>query len=130
MIIQPATTTNDNKNVCPTGWHVPTDAEWTVLTNYLGGQGIAGGKMKEVGTASWNSPNMESNNVSLFTGLSGGVRSNHGSYESIGNGGVWWSSMDYNAISAWHLSLGSSNGGVGRYHDKKGGGLSIRCLKD
>jgi uncharacterized protein (TIGR02145 family) len=73
LIIQPATTVNGNKNVCPTGWHVPTDAEWTVLTDYLGGVIVAGDKMKEVGITSWNSPNIEATNTSLFTGLPGGT---------------------------------------------------------
>ena len=123
-------TSNGNKNVCPTGWHVPSDSEWTVLTEYLGGESVAGGKLKEVGTTSWNSPNKEASNSSLFTGLPGGVRGNNGRYEAIFNVGVWWSSKDYNTTSAWYLSLGSSNGGVGRNHDYKGDGLSVRCVKD
>ena len=67
-------TKNGNKNVCPTGWHVPTDDEWTVLTDYLGGLSVAGGKMKEVGTSNWNSPNTEATNTSLFSVLPGGSR--------------------------------------------------------
>ena len=68
-------TTNGNKNLCPTGWHVPTYAEWNVLTEYLGGDSVAGGKMKEVGTTNWISPNIDATNTSLFTGLPGGVAS-------------------------------------------------------
>ncbi len=86
-------TTNGNKNVCPTGWHVPTNAEWTVLTEYLGGESVAGGKMKEVGTTNWNSPNVDATNTSLFTGLPGGNRES-GDYYGIGSGGCWWSSTE------------------------------------
>jgi uncharacterized protein (TIGR02145 family) len=77
-------TTNGNKNICPTGWHVPTDAEWTVLTDFLGGD-VAGGKLKEVGTINWKSPNTEAINVSLFTGLPGGLRDYNGDNYSIGS---------------------------------------------
>jgi uncharacterized protein (TIGR02145 family) len=88
-------TTNGNKNVCPTGWHVPTDAEWTVLTDYLGGASVAGGKMKEVGSTNWLYPNTEATNISLFTGLPGGYRGYGGSYNGIGYYGDWWSSSEY-----------------------------------
>jgi uncharacterized protein (TIGR02145 family) len=66
---------NGSKNVCPTGWHVPTDVEWTTLTNYLGGTGLAGGKMKEAGLAHWTSPNSGATNESGFAGLPSGYRS-------------------------------------------------------
>ena len=81
-------TTNGNKNVCPTGGHVPTDAEWTVLTDYLGGASVAGGKMKEVGITSWNSPNTDATNTSLFTGLPGGYRISDGNFNLIGYNGT------------------------------------------
>ena len=76
-------TSNGNKNVCPTGWHVPTDAEWTVLIDYLGGETVAGSKMKEVGTTSWNIPNTDATNTSLFSALPGGSRGSFGN-QSIG----------------------------------------------
>ena len=63
---------------CPQGWHLPSDSEWDVLVNYLGGDNVAGGKMKEAGTAHWNSPNTGATNESGFTGLPGGFRSNYG----------------------------------------------------
>ena len=125
-------TTNGNKNVCPTGWHVPTDAEWAVLTDYLGGQTIAGGKMKEVGTTSWNSPNAGATNMSLFTGLPGGYRDNDGSYNYIGYFGYWWSSSstENNTYFAWTRFLSSSNGSAFRVNNSKEGGFSVRCLRD
>jgi uncharacterized protein (TIGR02145 family) len=122
--------TNGNKNVCPTGWHVPTDAEWTVLTDYLGGEGVAGGKMKEVGTTSWSSPNTDATNTSLFTGLPGGGRDNDGSYYFIGYGGYWWSSTEYGTSNAWSRGLYYGLGYAGRGNDVKRFGFSVRCLRD
>jgi uncharacterized protein (TIGR02145 family) len=123
-------TTNGNKNVCPTGWHVPTDAEWTVLTDYLGGESVAGGKMKEVGTASWNSPNTDATNTSLFTGLPGGGRYGLGNYYYFGDGGHWWSSTENGTVNAWGRTLGSSGGTAFRNDYYKGYGFSVRCLRD
>ena len=121
---------NGNKNVCPTSWHVPTDAEWTVLTDYLGGSTVAGGKMKEVGTASWNSPNTDATNTSLFTGLPGGYRYNGGDYNNVGSYGYWWSSWEDNTGDAWNRLLVNYNGGAGRRNDVEKNGLSVRCLRD
>jgi uncharacterized protein (TIGR02145 family) len=123
-------TSNGNKNVCPTGWHVPSDAEWTVLTDYLGGESVAGGKMKEVGTTSWKNPNTEATNISLFTGLPGGYRYYSGGCSFIGDGGYWWSSTEYNTGSAWSRGLDYSYGDAGRFVSYKGDGLSVRCLRD
>jgi uncharacterized protein (TIGR02145 family) len=121
-------TSNSNKNVCPTGWHVPTDAEWTVLTEYLGS--AAGGKMKEAGTTSWNSPNTDATNTSLFTGLPGGFRYSSGYYDNIDNLGYWWSSTEHLAINALLRYLSNVNGSAGRYATSKTYGLSVRCLRD
>jgi len=123
-------TTNGNKNVCPIGWHVPTDAEWTVLTDYLGGYSYAGAKMKEVGTTNWNSPNTGSTNTSLFTGLPGGSRSSIGYYYDIGADGYWWSSTESSTDSAWARYLNSNVGNAFSYYVNKGVGLSVRCLRD
>ena len=123
-------TTNGNKNVCPTGWHVPNDAEWTVLKDYLGGN--AGGKMKEVGITSWNNPNGDATNVSLFTGLPGGYRIYDGKFEDTGIRGKWWSltETENNKGFASFLSLNCSNGSAGILGDRMQSGLSVRCLKD
>ena len=123
-------TSNGNKNVCPTGWHVPTDAEWKVLTDYLGGDSIAGGKLKEVGTTSWKSPNTDATNTSLFTGLPGGSRSNNGNYDFIGFTGFWWSSTENETDDAWYRYLNDDGGYADRYNKVKGIGLSVRCLRD
>ena len=123
-------TTNGNKNVCPTGWHVPTDAEWTVLTDYLGGNSVAGGKMKEMETTNWTSPNTNATNTSLFTGLPGGYRYYVGSYRNIGDFGNWWSSSEIDTYSAWARNLSATNGVASRGYINKGNGVSVRCLRD
>jgi uncharacterized protein (TIGR02145 family) len=125
----------DPRNVCPTGWHVPTDAEWTALTDYLGGEAVAGGKMKSVGTIEagtglWYEPNTDATNESGFSGLPGGGRDGYGGFGSIGGGGGWWSSSESNAASAWDRILDSANGFVYRSNDYKGSGFSVRCLRD
>jgi uncharacterized protein (TIGR02145 family) len=124
-------TTNGNKNVCPTGWHVPTDAEWTVLTDFLGGTSVAGGKMKEIGTLNWNSPNTDATNLSLFTGLPGGSRwGSSGNYYNFGDLGHWWSSSEADAIGAWHRYLTSTVGNVIKASHYKRDGFSVRCIRD
>ena len=120
-----------NKNVCPTGWHVPTDSEWTVLIDYLGGVSEAGGKMKEVGTTSWNSPNTDATNTSLFNGLPGGFRDGNGSFSDIGGYGDWWSSTENFTNNGLDRYLNYYNGFAYRsYNDGKQVGLSVRCLRD
>jgi uncharacterized protein (TIGR02145 family) len=123
-------TTNGNKNVCPSGWHVPTDAEWTVLTEYLGGESIAGRKMKEVGITNWNSPNTDVTNISLFTGLPGGYRDYYGDFNNVGYYGYWWSSSENSTNGAWTRTLIDGSGLAYRFYDNKEVGLSVRCLRD
>jgi len=121
--------TNGNKNVCPTGWHVPTYNEWTVLTGYLGGESVAGGKMKEVGTTSWNSPNTDATNTSLFSALPGGGRYEQGASD-IGKTTGWWSSPEPNTFNVYVLGLDSNSGGVSIYMTANVYGKSVRCLRD
>ena len=118
------------KNVCPTGWHVPSDTEWTVLIDYLGGKNVAGGKMKEVGTGNWNSPNSAATNTSLFTGLPGGYLYFTEDYEDIGNYGYWWSSTEEFTDSAWLCYLNGEGDNAVRNINYKTMGLSVRCLRD
>ena len=123
-------TTNGNKNICPTGWHVPTDADWMVLTDYLGSEDVAGGKMKEAGTTSWNSPNTNATNTSLFTGLPGGSREGSGGYGDFGVFGGWWNSTENGANLARFRYLDGLVGNVYRGNSNKKAGLSVRCLRD
>ena len=120
----------NSRNVCPVGWHVPSDAEWLTLSTYLGGTTAAGGKMKEAGLAHWNAPNTDATNESGFTGLSGGHRLFFGVFEDVGNFGKWWSSSEVNTIGAWLRYLYYNNGGLGRDGDEKRSGFSVRCLRD
>jgi uncharacterized protein (TIGR02145 family) len=123
----------DNSNgLCPTGWHVPTDAEWTILTNFLGGQSVAGGPLKGTGTAHWNSPNTGATNSSGFTALPGGERNYvNGNFASIGNNGFWWSSTAHSTTNAWSRMLYYHGSSVFRSSTyKRGTGFSVRCVRD
>ncbi len=136
--INPAT--NGNKNVCPTGWHIPSDAEWNVLIANLdpaynptvsGVQSTtAGGKMKSTGTQYWLSPNTGATNSSVFSGLPGGQRGSVGAFSGIGNFGYWWSSTGSSTFNAWYRSLSYANGSVNRNDSGKPGGFSVRCVRD
>ena len=113
---------NDSRGLAPEGWHVPTDAEWTTLTDYLGAT-TAGGKMKFAAPA-WNGTN-----ESGFCGLPGGARNSNGSFLDAGNYGHWWSSSPDGSYNAWTWFLSSYNGYLNRsYYDKRFG-FSVRCIK-
>lgn len=114
--------------LAPTGWHVPTDAEWTTLTSYLGGESVAGGAMKA--TTLWDSPNTNATNSSGFTGLPAGVRFDFGFYDGIGKYVDFWSSTEYDTGDASILYLNYSNSNGGRGHNKKEYGFSVRCVKN
>ncbi len=115
---------------CPTGWHLPSDDEWTVLTNYLGGESVAGGKMKTLGTTHWNSPNASATNSSSFKALPGGYRYTDGSFGNVSYYGYWWSSSPSVASNAWSRCMYYSNAEVFRGSYSKSFGFSVRCLKD
>jgi uncharacterized protein (TIGR02145 family) len=119
------------KGVCPNGWHLPSAVEWTTLTNYLGRENVAGGKMKEIGTIHWISPNTGATNSSGFTALPSGFRSSAGNFYNISNDGRWWSSTEYSTSNAWYRRLNYSHEDVhpSSYYDNEGG-FSVRCVKD
>jgi uncharacterized protein (TIGR02145 family) len=119
----------DSRNLCPVGWHVPTNAEWTTLEIYLGGTAVAGGKLKSTSTL-WTSPNTGATNESGFSGLPGGGRYDDGTYLSIGNYGTWWSSTENSATNAWYRGLNYFNGFSYPYDLNKRSGFSVRCLRD
>jgi uncharacterized protein (TIGR02145 family) len=122
-------TVADPRNVCPTGWHVPSDAEWTVLSDYLVGGNI-GGKMKSTGTQYWLSPNTDATNESGFSGLPGGGLYSNGAFDNVGHSGYWWSSSENFTPTAGGRSLYYWVGNVDSYNDYKTFGFSVRCLKD
>ena len=118
------------QGVCPAGWHLPSDAEWTELTDYLGGTRVAGGKLKETGTTHWNSPNTGATNETGFTALPGGSRYNNGNFTNIRYHGGWWSSTEYGTYLAWYRYAGYNFSDVGRLNYGKEVGFSVRCVRD
>lgn len=120
----------DSRNIAPTGWHIPTDYEWTTLNNYLGGESVAGGKLKEVGIAHWQNPNTGATNETGFTALPGGYRNSNGIYNNIGYAGNWWSSGEYVSTSAWYRNVYYNNSNLFRYYYNKKVGFSVRCIRD
>lgn len=125
-------TVNDSRSLCPVNWHVPTDAEWTALSDYLGGLSVAGGKMKEIGTAHWLDPNIDATNESGFTALPGGYRPHdNGIFEDIRAFGYWWSSTEFNSNSAWDRNIYHASANMYPYYDDgKAYGFSVRCLRN
>jgi len=120
----------DSRNVCPTAWHLPTDAEWSTLTTFLGGEWQAGGSMKETSTAHWKSPNTGATNETGFTALPGGFRDGDGDFVDIGGYGHWWSSTIGDNNHPWERCLLYVQPEVNRARFNKEGGFSVRCVRD
>ena len=123
------------RKIAPNGWHVPTKAEWTELTDCLGGQGVAGGKMKASGTIQsasglWQNPNTDATNESGFSGLPAGNCGLDGSFGFIGSYGYYWIASEYDTVLASHCSLGYVDGLAETSNFFKKCGFSVRCLKD
>ena len=116
--------------VCPKGWHLPGDEEWSTLITYLGGVDVAGGKMKEAGTVPWASPNTGATNSSGFTALPGGYRGLNGYFGNHTYNASFWSSTEYSSTYAWYRLLYYDGEVVSRYNYNKTFGYSCRCLKD
>jgi uncharacterized protein (TIGR02145 family) len=127
-----SSTSNPSKvqGVCPTGWHLPSDAEWTQLTDYLGGESVAGGKLKETGTTHWSSPNTAATNETGFTALPGGYRRYSGTFIAICYFCFWWSATEDDINIAWGRDVGSYYSNVYRYDYDKRDGFYVRCVKD
>ncbi len=116
------------QGLCPDGWHIPTDEEWTILTEFLGGSGIAGGKMKS--TRCWND-NRNGSNSSGFTALPGGFRFTQGdNFVYLTYNASFWSSSESSDFSRWYLGVNADNNAVVRSGRSNLYGLSARCLKD
>ena len=119
----------DSRGLCPTGWHVPSDEEWTILENNLG-ELNAGGQMKEIDLYHWGSPNEGATNQSGFTGLPGGYRALNGSNSNIGEYGLWWSVTKHSQVEAYNRSLCYANRFLQRFNLDMSSALSVRCVKD
>jgi uncharacterized protein (TIGR02145 family) len=122
---------SDSRMIAPVGWHVATDAEWTILTTFLGGTDVAGGKLKEAGTINWASPNLGATNETNFTALPGGeCESYEGVFSDIGTGSFWWTATLIDNTYSWFRSMGYYHSGVGRSGSPRKTGLYVRCVKD
>ncbi len=124
---------NDSRNVCPAGWHVPSDDERTYLANFLGGDTIAGNKMKETGTIHWSTTTISVTNSSDFTGLPGGLRGNSAAYTNINTLGNFWTSTPWGSNSfprAYTYQLKSNSGALEQSIAVANCGLSVRCIQD
>jgi uncharacterized protein (TIGR02145 family) len=116
--------------LCPTGWHVPTDAEWTVLTDYLTANGHSGAEGKALkATSGWNNYGNGTDDYG-WNGLPGGFCYFDGSFDYIGYYGRWWSSSEYTASKSWYRYLYVSYDDVSSYYNDKKAGFSVRCIKD
>jgi uncharacterized protein (TIGR02145 family) len=122
-------TVKTNK-LCPTGWHVPSNADWATLTTYLGGKTVAGGKLKTTGLTFWNCPNKAATNEKGFSAVAGGYRYYGGNFVWRGEYGYWWCTNEYDAISAYQLLIMSGDSDTFSDNNDKDLGLSVRCLKD
>lgn len=124
------TASNGSRNICPAGWHVPSDTEWNVLTAYLGGEAVAGGKLKEAGTVHWQSPNTGATNESGFSAFPGGARNYNGWPDSMGTRGSFWSSTESSQSMAWSFLIFYNSSSLLRLDSDKRCGMSVRCIKD
>ena len=119
------------RGICPTGWHLPTDAEWTTLTTFLGGDSIAGGKMKETTGTHWLSPNTGATNSSGFTALPAGDREDSNYFTTTGYYSFFWSSSLYFYSSAWSRVLEYYGAEIyPAYGSFFTFGYSVRCIQD
>lgn len=116
--------------LCPSGWHVPNDADWSTLFSFLGGNSVAGTKLKEAGTVHWTSPNDNADNSSGFTGLPGGYRFETGSFYGPGGLGDFWSATQYDSVSGNFIQLYNGAASVSKGLYDKRAGFSVRCLKN
>jgi uncharacterized protein (TIGR02145 family) len=122
----------DTRNLCPEGWHIPTDTEWSTLVTYLGGDATAGGKLKESGLVHWNSPNKDATNESGFNALPAGWRDvfTGDSFKEFGFSEYWWSSTEVYPANGSYRAIYYQSGVIYRNNYDKKTGFSVRCLND
>jgi uncharacterized protein (TIGR02145 family) len=118
----------DTRGLCPIGWHIPSNEDWIELTDILGGDEVAGGKMKSLNL--WNAPNWFATDESNFNGLPGGYRNFVGKFFSFGFYGLWWSSSEYSSINVRSRTLYYTSNNATLDNFNKQNGLSVRCLLD
>jgi len=120
---------NDPRGLCPAGWRIATDADWAVLAEFLGGEQVSGGKLKETDTLFWHSPNTGATNETFFSALPGGSRQPDGPFWYFGYYGLWWTSTAENSEFAFYRSLSFDNTALFKNHFRKKCGLTVRCIK-
>lgn len=118
------------KMVCPLSWHLPSDAEWTKLINYLGGEDFAGGKLKEKGTVYWSNPNKGATNEVGFSALPGGSSYSKNSFSGLGSSTYFWSSTESTTKDAYFIGILYDFEFINKSPDNKNYGSSVRCIKD
>jgi len=116
--------------LCPSGWHVSSDEDWTVLSSFLGGSAASGAKLKETGTIHWQAPNSGADNSSGFTALPGGYRYYNGAYNALTRYGYWWTSTESSSGNAYGRDLFYGYSDLDRISSDKRSGASVRCVKD
>ncbi|MCC6834809.1 MAG: hypothetical protein IT213_07475 [Cytophagales bacterium] len=121
---------SDSRNLCPANWHVPSQTEWDILIGYLGGETVAGSKLKETGTVHWKPDNPGATNSSGFTALPGASRSVTGYVHSLHSNGLYWSKSSSDTENAFAYSMFMYAAYANRISYLKGYGFSVRCLKD
>jgi uncharacterized protein (TIGR02145 family) len=120
----------NSRKLCPKGWHVATGDDWNTLVNYLGGESVAGAKLKATGSELWLSPNTGATNEADFTALPSGMRNNNGDFTDLGNESIWWSNEIYNITSGYCYTAYYNASNIDRGLNLKSTGLSFRCVKD
>ena len=123
-------TVNDGRSICPEGWHVASDQEWTILRDYLGGERVAGGKLKEIGAAHWKTPNKRATDKVGFAALPGGYRQNYQSFTHIGEIGYWWTATEESAYYGFLHSMSYDTANLSAERSFKALGYSVRCIRD
>ena len=116
--------------LCPAGWRVPTEEDWTILIDHLGGREIAGGKLKEAGSVHWTRPNVGATNSSGFTALPGGYRWHGGNFNNVKRSGSWWTSTSNYSGSGVAYSLHSGHTEIEPHNYLFRIGASVRCIKE
>lgn len=115
--------------LCPVGWHVPSESDWSTLITFLGGESIAGGKLKVTGTSFWSSPNLATNETG-FSALPVGRNNETGNFMGFGPRGYWWSSTYYKSNIAWDWEMLNDQASIKKIGSNVLCGLSVRCIKD